>query len=130
MYWVYNYVRYQLIQLLNIFSNKRHMLLAKITQRMPFLNQIRSSFSIANETTFLQMVREYYDKAGEAAGIPKDRVNFLKSPDFSLKFNIPFLTGKSYNNQTQDLSKLFRPIESNTKLISYPPKVEQDTQAA
>jgi hypothetical protein len=106
------------------------MLLSKITHRMPLLNAVHSSFSIANETTFLQMVREYYDKAGEAAGIPKDRVNFLKSPDFSLKFNIPFLTGKSNNNQMQDLLKSFRPIESNTKLTNYLPKVERDMQAA
>lgn len=106
------------------------MLLSKIAHRMPLLNAVRSSFSIANETTFLQMVREYYDKAGEAAGIPKDRVNFLKSPDFSLKFNIPFLTGKSNNNQMQDLLKSFRPTESNTKLTNYLLKVERDMQTA
>jgi hypothetical protein len=44
------------------------------------------------------MVSQYFDKAGEAAGIPKDRLNFLKKPEFSLKFNIPFLTGFSLPN--------------------------------
>lgn len=106
------------------------MLLSKIAQRMPLLTQGRACFSIANETTFLEMVREYYDKAGEAAGIPKDRVSFLKSPDFSLKFNIPFLTGKSNNNQMRDLSKSYRPTESNTKLTNYPPRAELDTPTA
>lgn len=37
-------------------------------------------------------VSQYFDKAGEATGISKDMLNFLKSPDYSLKFNIPYRT--------------------------------------
>jgi hypothetical protein len=43
------------------------------------------------------MVSQYFDKAGEATGISKDRLNFLKSPDYSLKFNIPYRTGAFYD---------------------------------
>lgn len=42
--------------------------------------------------TFLDNVSQYFDKAGEATGISKDMLNFLKSPDYSLKFNIPYRT--------------------------------------
>ncbi len=38
------------------------------------------------------MVSEYFDKAGEATNITADRLTFFKSPDYSLKFNIPFKT--------------------------------------
>lgn len=51
------------------------------------------------------MVSQYFDKAGKAADIPKDRLNFLKSPDYSLKFNIPFRTGNPPITQTPDSSK-------------------------
>lgn len=54
----------------------------------------RYGFSIAGEGTFLEMVAEYFTQAGKAAKIPEDTMTFLKSPDYSLKFNIPFLTGK------------------------------------
>lgn len=54
---------------------------------------IKSSFSVTGEASFLEMVSQYFDKAGEATGIAKDRLNFLKSPDYSLKFNIPYRTG-------------------------------------
>jgi hypothetical protein len=69
------------------------MLLTKIAKSISLANSSKYAFSVANESSFLEMVREYFDKAGETAGIPQDRLNFLKSPDYSLKFNIPFLTG-------------------------------------
>ena len=80
------------------------------------------AFSVANETSFLEMVREYIDKAGNAAGIPHDRLKFLKSPDYSLKFNIPFLTGTPPLTQTQDSSKLSKPTESSTRPTGCPPR--------
>lgn len=46
------------------------------------------------ESSFLENVSQYFDKAGEATGISKDMLTFLKSPDYSLKFNIPYKTGK------------------------------------
>ncbi len=61
--------------------------------RKALTRQLACGFSVAGESTFLEMVSQYFDKAGEATGIPKDRLNFLKSPDYSLKFNIPFRTG-------------------------------------
>lgn len=61
--------------------------------RKALTSQLACGFSVAGEATFLEMVSQYFDKAGEATGIPKDRLNFLKSPDYSLKFNIPFRTG-------------------------------------
>ena len=39
------------------------------------------------------MVRQYIDKAGATAGINKERLNFLKSPDYSLKLYVPYRTG-------------------------------------
>jgi hypothetical protein len=75
------------------------MFLSKITKNinLSMIKNIQQSFSVAGESSFLEMVSEYFDKAGEVTGISKDRLNFLKSPDYSLKFNIPFLTGKSCN---------------------------------
>lgn len=81
------------------------MFLSKIVRRLPLATSLRYPFSVTGESSFLEMVGEYFDKAGETAGIPKDRLNFLKSPDFSLKFNIPFLTGRFTITQTQDSSK-------------------------
>lgn len=39
------------------------MLLSKLA-RHHLATKLQYSFSVANETTFLEMVREYYDKAG------------------------------------------------------------------
>jgi hypothetical protein len=41
------------------------------------------------------MVEGYFNKAAKVAGLEEDRINFLKSPEYSLKFNIPYLTGNS-----------------------------------
>ena len=67
------------------------MLLSRIASRT-LTTVPRYAFSIPGESTFLEMVSQYFDKAGQATGISQDRLNFLKSPDYSLKFNIPFLT--------------------------------------
>ena len=45
------------------------------------------------EPNFLEMVSQYFDKAGSTTNISKDMLNFLKSPDYSLKFNIPYKSG-------------------------------------
>lgn len=90
-------------QLLQLYLT--NMFLSKIVRRLPLATSLRYPFSVTGESSFLEMVGEYLDKAGETAGIPKDRLNFLKSPDFSLKFNIPFLTGRFTITQTQDSSK-------------------------
>ena len=82
------------------------MLVNKIVKGLTWAAKSKYCFSVANETSFLEMVREYIDKAGHTAGIPNDRLQFLKSPDYSLKFHIPFLTGKTRPIQTQGSSKL------------------------
>ena len=79
------------------------MILGKIAKGLTSLaNNTKYSFSVANETSFLEMVREYMDKAGHAAGISNERLKFFKSPDYSLKFHIPYLTGTLLLIQTQD----------------------------
>jgi len=40
------------------------MLLSKLARHYHLATKLQYSFSVANETTFLEMVREYYDKAG------------------------------------------------------------------
>lgn len=68
------------------------MILSRVFRSPLLTSSLRYKFSIPGESTFLEMVSQYFDKAGEATGISKDRLTFLKSPDYSLKFNIPFLT--------------------------------------
>jgi len=75
----------------------------------------------------LDNVSQYFDKAGEATGISKDMLNFLKSPDYSLKFNIPYRTGKQFFIQTLELLKLLKPSEFNTRLIDFQLKEVPDT---
>lgn len=36
------------------------------------------------------MVEEYFNRSAKIAGIPEDRINFLRSPDYTLKFNISY----------------------------------------
>lgn len=78
------------------------MLISRLLGKQSVFNRIPYSFSVKNEPGFLEMVREYIDKAGTAAGIPEDRLNFLKSPDFSLKLTIPFRTGTTLSTQMLD----------------------------
>lgn len=107
------------------------MLISKLFSRSSLFSKLPYSFSVANEPGFLEMVREYMDKAGVAAGIPEDRMNFLKSPDFSLKLTIPFRTGTiNIYIQMQALFKSFKPIESNIKHTDYPPREEPGTPIA
>ena len=80
-------------------------MISNIAKRALFAPRQTFNFSVAGEGSFLEMVSEYFDKAGDAAGIPKDRLNFLKSPDYSLKFNIPFQTGTNAFRQMQDSSR-------------------------
>lgn len=69
------------------------MFISNLARSAMLSQRLACGFSVAGEATFLEMVSQYFDKAGEATGIPKDRLNFLKSPDYSLKFNIPYRTG-------------------------------------
>lgn len=69
------------------------MFVSNIGRRLFQSMGIKYNFSVEGEANFLEMVSQYFDKAGHATGISKDRLNFLKSPDYSLKFNIPYLTG-------------------------------------
>ena len=55
-----------------------------------------SQFSeVAGEPTFLKMVEGYFNKAAKVAGIADDRIDFLRSPECSLKFNLCYTTGTS-----------------------------------
>lgn len=74
-------------------------------------------------------VSQYFDKAGEATGISKDMLNFLKSPDYSLKFNIPYRTGNPLLIQTLESLKSSKPSEFNTRLTDFQLKEVQDTQS-
>lgn len=98
------------------------MLISKLFARTQLFQRTTRSFSVANESSFLEMVREYIDKAGQTAGIPKDRINFLKSPDFSLKLYVPFRTGTPLLTQTQDSSKSSKPIVYSTNVTDFPPR--------
>jgi len=48
---------------------------------------------VLKEPSFLKMVEGYFNKAAIVAGLEEDRINFLKSPEYSLKFNLPYITG-------------------------------------
>lgn len=106
------------------------MFISNIARRALLANRSTFGFSVTGESTFLEMVSQYFDKAGEATGIPKDRLNFLKSPDYSLKFNIPFRTGTSLFMQTLASSRWSKPTECSIKLTDCRPRVEPDTPAA
>ena len=98
------------------------MFLSKIASRSQLWKPLSYNFSVANETTFLEMVRQYFDKAGEAAGIPKDRLTFLKNPDFSLKFHIPFLTGISFHRVDAGLIEVVEAYRVQHKTYRLPTK--------
>jgi hypothetical protein len=72
------------------------MFISNLARNVMLTRQLTRNFSVQGEASFLEMVSQYFDRAGTAAGIPKDRLNFLKSPDYSLKFNIPFRTGTHF----------------------------------
>lgn len=42
---------------------------------------------------FLQMVEQYFDKAGALTGIKPDRLNFYKKADNVVKFNLTLTRG-------------------------------------
>lgn len=56
-------------------------------------------------------------------------LNFLKSPDYSLKFNIPYRTGNPFSIQTPESLKSLKPSEFNTRLTDSQLKEEQDTHS-
>ena len=87
-----------------------------------------SSHQEQPESSFLENVSQYFDRAGTAAGIPKDMLNFLKSPDYSLKFNIPYRTGNFLFIQTPVSLKLSKLLESNTRLTDCPQRVVPGTR--
>ena len=105
------------------------MMLTALAKRT-LLPTLRYGFSVQGEANFLEMVSQYFDKAGEATGIAKDRLSFLKNPDFSLKFNIPFKTGRSPPTQTPDSSRSSRPTASSTRPTDSPLREERATPAA
>lgn len=52
------------------------------------------SFSTMSEGAgFLQMVEQYFDKAGALTGIKPDRLNFYKKADNVVKFNLTLTRG-------------------------------------
>lgn len=44
--------------------------------------------------SFLQMVENYFDKAGKHTNISSDRLNFYKKPECVVKFNLTLIRGK------------------------------------
>ena len=65
----------------------KHLQLSSLLSRPSFSSQVDV------EPDFLHMVEGYFNKAAKTAGISEDRINFLRSPEFSLKFNLPYKTG-------------------------------------
>ena len=58
----------------------------------------RPRFLFSGDTdgvTFLQMVENYFDKAGKHTSIRADRLNFYKKPDNVVKFNLTLVRGES-----------------------------------
>lgn len=56
----------------------------------------RPTFAFSAETdgvTFLQMVENYFDKAGKHTSIRADKLNFYKKPDNVVKFNLTLVRG-------------------------------------
>ena len=78
-------------------------------------------------TEFLQMVENYFDKAGKHTNIRPDLLNFYKRADNVVKFNLTLIRGTLILIQMTGLSKSSQPIDASIKLISYQLKVEQDT---
>lgn len=105
------------------------MLISAIAKRAAVCPTLSLKYGVAGEASFLEMVSQYFDKAGDATDIPKDRLNFLKSPDYSLKFNIPYKTGKPHLKQTPGSSKSSRPSEFSTKPITSPQRAAPDMLA-
>jgi|688.fasta_scaffold102179_2 hypothetical protein len=106
------------------------MFISNLARSAMLTRQLTCSFSVVGESTFLEMVSQYFDKAGAATGIPRDRLNFLKSPDYSLKFNIPFRTGTPPPTQMQDSLKWSKLIACSTRHTACPPREELATPAA
>ena len=61
------------------------------------INSASFSVEAEGEPSFLDMVEGYFNKAARTAQIPEDRINFLRSPDYSLKFNLPYKTGTTFS---------------------------------
>ncbi len=63
------------------------------------LNRLQLSRSVCNFSTvsegasFLQMVEQYFDKAGALTNIRPDRLNFYKKADNVVKFNLTLTRG-------------------------------------
>ena len=58
------------------------------------ITQGAQKFSTMSEGAgFLQMVEQYFDKAGALTGIKPDRLNFYKKADNVVKFNLTLTRG-------------------------------------
>jgi hypothetical protein len=49
--------------------------------------------AISEGASFLQMVEQYFDKAGKLTNIKPDRLNFYKKADNVVKFNLTLTRG-------------------------------------
>ena len=63
------------------------MLVSKVAQKLCRFSEV------AGEPSFLKMVEGYFNKAAKVAGIAEDRIDFLRSPECSLKFNLSYMSG-------------------------------------
>lgn len=52
--------------------------------------------SVSEGASFLQMVEEYFDKAGALTNIKPDRLNFYKKADNVVKFNLTLTRGITF----------------------------------
>lgn len=75
----------------------KRLLLNMIAQRLSRncfrFADLAKTEQVLKEPSFLKMVEGYFNKAATVAGLEEDRINFLKSPEYSLKFNLPYITG-------------------------------------
>lgn len=60
------------------------------------LSKTAFGFSTMSEgASFLQMVEQYFDKAGALTNIRADKLNFYKKADNVVKFNLTLTRGRS-----------------------------------
>lgn len=67
------------------------MLVSRVARSIVRFSEVAEKPAV--EPSFLKMVEGYFNKAAKVAGLEEDRINFLKSPEYSLKFNLPYITG-------------------------------------
>lgn len=78
----------------------------------------------ADDVTFLQMVENYFDKAGKHTSIRADKLNFYKKADNLVKFNLTLVRGHFLLMQTTAPSRPSQLSAVSTRHTSCQPRAE------